>query len=195
MRISTRLHAATIAGVLAATSVFAQAVPERMPIAGAWGPNSAVIDSVVVGDTVFLGGGFDYIGPPTGTFASVDMNDGKSVRVGAGRGGFTSAGTSDGAGGWFVVTHRLATFYIAGVAHIRADGSLDPGFVSPTLTVPFGSADVYGLVAAGGRVYVFGNFDTVGGVARRGIAALDAGTGAVLPWDAQLAASPVSTST
>lgn len=195
MRISTSIRAIALVGVLVASPLFAQTLPERTPIAGAWGPNSAVIDSVVVGDTVFIGGGFDYIGPPTGAFATTDMNDGRSVRAGVGLVGFTSAGTSDGAGGWFVVTHRLATFYVAGVAHIRADGSLDAGFVSPSFTVPFGSADVYGLVAAGGRVYVFGTFHAVGGVARRGIAALDASTGAVLPWDAQLAAAPVSTST
>src|SRR5262249_27434762 len=42
------------------------------------------------------------------------------------------------------------------------------------------------LVVHGGRVYVTGNFGTIGGAARNRLAALDATTGVVTPWDPNL---------
>ena len=42
------------------------------------------------------------------------------------------------------------------------------------------------MAVEGGRLYIAGSFSAVNGVRRAGVAALDAVTGALLPWDAQL---------
>ena len=85
MRMATLLRTLVAGTVLAAAPLHAQTVPERTPIAGAWGPNGVVNDSVVVGDTLFIGGGFDYVGPPTGPFATVDGDDGRNIETAQGR--------------------------------------------------------------------------------------------------------------
>lgn len=179
----------TALACLAAHPVLAQFTPEPTPIPGVWGPNSNVRDSVVVGDTLFLGGDFDYVGPSTSAFATTDTADGASMVVAQTPLRDTIAAASDGAGGWFVASRRVGSRHLV---HLRADGSPDPSFTTPTLagTAPFD--DVRGVVAAGGRLYLFGSFSSVNGQPRRGIVALDPASGNVLPWDAQVAFSQAS---
>lgn len=174
---------------LTAHPVFAQLTPEPTPIPGTWGPNGTVNDSVAVGDTLFIGGGFDYIGPPTSAFATTDTADGASMVVAQTPLRDSIAAASDGAGGWFVASRGAGARHLV---HLRADGSLDPSFTTPTLggTAPFD--DVRGVVAAGGRLYFFGTFTSVNGLPRRGIVALDPASGSVLPWDAQVVFSEAS---
>lgn len=180
MRISGLFRAFTIVCVLTASSAFAQAVPERAPIAGAWGPNDNVADSVVVGDTIFLGGQFDYIGPRTGPFATADAVRGANVVAWNDIANDTTASTSDGSGGWFVLARVGAFGVITTVRHVRADGTTDPAFASPTFNI-----GAYGLSRAGTRLYVHGYFTQVNGQAVGGLAAFDTGSGALLAWAAQ----------
>lgn len=191
MRTSTLLRAISFLCVTAGP-LFAQGVPERTPIAGAWGPNGVVSDSAVVGDTIFLGGAFDYIGPPTGAFASVDMATGQSMVTGRGVPLESVSATSDGAGGWFVASRSLSSAFSVSIAHVRADGSRDPAFHSPSFTGSFGTPYLIGVVMAGGRLYVYGDFQSADGAPRGGLAALDPASGTVLLWDPQLARSNVS---
>lgn len=186
MRITTRLCAVTIACLLVTASVFAQVVPERTPIPGAWGPNGPVSDSAVVGDTIFLGGAFDYVGPPTGAFATVDTANGQSLVTGPGVPLESVNATSDGAGGWFVAIRHLSSAFAVSIAHIRGDGSRDPAFHSPSFAGNFGGPHTIGAVMAGGRLYVYGDFQSADGAPRRGLAALDPASGTVLLWDAHL---------
>lgn len=176
-------RAVVIWTAVAASPVLAQQAPEPAAVAGAWGPNGNVIDSVVVGDTVFLGGDFDYIGPPTGAFATTDAGSGTSIIAAPSviRDSFDAA--SDGAGGWFVAS---GPFNATTVRHLRADGSIDAGFTPPVLGTDGFVAGLTEVVAVGGRLYIMGSFVTVNGVPRRGIAALDPATGQVLPWDASV---------
>lgn len=180
-------RAAVVCASLIASQAFAQQAPEPTPIAGAWGPNGNVRDSVVVGDTLFLGGDFDYVGPPSGAFATADTGGGTSIVASPRVLRETTGAASDGAGGWFVA-NRLAGDLA--VSHVLADGSIDAAF-TPPVTGGTGGFGIRGIVAAGGRLYVFGDFKTLNGVPRSGIVALDAASGAVLPWNPQLAASPV----
>lgn len=171
---------------LAASPVLAQFAPEPVPVAGAWGPNGHVNDSIVVGDTLFLGGDFDYIGPPTGAFATADAADGSALVVSPPGVRDTFSAASDGAGGWFVSSDR---YRVPVIRHIRADGTVDPTFVSPSITKGTFPVTVNGLAVAGGRLYVYGDFEAVNSAVRRGIASLDPATGTVTAWDAQLAST------
>ena len=130
-----------------------------------------------------------------------------------------NAAVPDGFGGWFVGSSSI------GLAHLLADGHLDPAWgtrstrrvivsllvrsgsrlyvedsgrieafdvesgarlwVSETIgarVLPTVSARVLALAASSSAVYLAGNFTRVGGVPRRGVAALDARTGRLLDW-------------
>lgn len=178
MRMATLLRTLVVGLVVAVAPLHAQTVPEPSPIAGAWGPNGGVNDSVVVGDTLFLGGGFDYVGPPTGPFATVDGDDGRSLTAWQGTGAESVAATSDGSGGWFVAVRTSPFVGAFSVQHIRSDGSTDPAFRSIPIV-----AYNYGLLFTNGRLYVHGGLSSVNGVARQGLITLDPATGALLAWN------------
>lgn len=228
-------------------------------------PNLWVTDGPAAGiavleDTLFVAGGFGYVGPPTGQLAALDKATGEAdltwprfESVGL-EGLGINAIVADNAGGYFVG----GTFaWVSGeprlnLARVRADGTLDPDFrpdprsssggsvegrvnalaydpaadspsgtgvlyvggefdiigdgeprprlaaldagtgaVLPLATTidrfdPFGFNFVLSLAARDGVLYVGGYFDLVGGVERRGVAALDGATGALLPWNADL---------
>lgn len=80
---------------------------------------------------------------------------------------------------------------IAGLARIRADGSLDTSWrPDPTGTACGLAASptaphqcVEGIAVAGAAVYIGGAFTRIGGKPRAGIAALDATTGRARSWD------------
>ena len=86
---------------------------------------------------------------------------------------------SDGAGGWYVggAFSTIGGVQREGLAHVRADGSVDPSF-SVTFT---GGSLVTALLRSGTQLVVGGGFATVNGVPRVGLAVLDSTTGAVLP--------------
>lgn len=85
----------------------------------------------------------------------------------------------DGSGGWYVggLFSTIGGVARQGLAHVRADGSVDPSF-SVTFT---GGSTVTALLFTGTQLVVGGGFTAVNGVARVGVAVLDAATGAVLP--------------
>src|SRR5207253_188118 len=68
------------------------------------------------------------------------------------------------------------------LARLNPDGTLDTGF-DPNATGPLGSPVVSIAVQADGKILVGGNFTTIGGQARNGIARLDATTGAADSFD------------
>src|SRR5512134_1085573 len=66
-----------------------------------WGANGRVSDLRVVGNRVYLAGGFDYIGRTTGYGVKVDAATG-AVAVGPRIDGIVRAAAPDGQGGWYV---------------------------------------------------------------------------------------------
>jgi Domain of unknown function (DUF5122) beta-propeller len=86
---------------------------------------------------------------------------------------------SDGAGGWYVggAFSTIGGVQREGLAHVRADGSVNPNF-SVTFT---GGSLVASLVRVGTQLVIGGSFAAVNGVPRVGVAILDSTTGAVLP--------------
>jgi hypothetical protein len=162
-------------------AVVAQA---QEPMSHLWVADVDVGSIVVVGDTVYLGGGFEYLGPPTGQFARLDVQTGEADLSGAKIGGTVHAVAPDGHGGYFVG----GEFWYAGerghfnLARILPDGSLDEGFrPDPLATQHWRLGHVEALVVEGGVLYAGGHFDAVAGETRRNLAAFDAATGELLP--------------
>ena len=102
------------------------------------------------------------------------------------------AAAPDGAGGWFIGGRftRVAGQPRAGLAHIRADGGLDPswkpavqGSAPRFRTSPPDTAYVLALGVVDGTVYVGGVFASINGRPRRYLGAVNARTGRVLAWN------------
>jgi len=176
-----------VSGALAAWAIgagaaVAQPSPLGTPVE-TWIPNGSVSAQTLDGHVLYLGGEFDQVNLPTGTFASVDAPTGMTITAGAGLKVPVTAIAPDGNGGWYVST--LTGGFDTAVAHL--DHVLPSGAVDPAWTRPdFGPSIVGTLVLEGGRLFVGGGFLTVNGLARAGIVALDPASGAVLPWDAAL---------
>lgn len=131
--------------------------------------------TVADGPRVYVGGGFDYIGPATGPAQTLDGVSGSGL--GAPRiDGPVLAAVADGAGGWFVGGEfsRVGRVARASLAHILPDGRVDPAWAPPV------SGVVLALALSGRTLYVGGNFSSVGGRSRNRLAAVDAVTGEVV---------------
>ncbi|MDP2711591.1 MAG: hypothetical protein Q8O56_10265, partial [Solirubrobacteraceae bacterium] len=98
--------------------------------------------------------------------------------------GTVSAVAPDGAGGWFIggeFTH-VGGQPRSNLAHVLPDGTLDATWN------PNPSGDEYGtrvraIDTSGSIVYVGGDFSSIGGQPRNGLAALDTATGNATPWN------------
>ena len=147
--------------------------------------NGNVQAVVRAGDTIYIGGQFNRVGPRTGPGVEVALdgsqNPGLPEISGAGpsslggSGGGLSAVAADGSGGWYIgglFTH-VGGIPRTNLAHIRADHSVDPSFN------PYVNDAVHTLAVSGSTVYVAGLFTSIGGQTRNKIAALNAADGSV----------------
>lgn len=155
-------------------------------------PGSYVLDGAVYslarsGDSLFVGGAFTSQRAKTG---------GGLVTDGSGNGhpdpssfpqvaGSVAAVTDDGVGGWFIGGKFTAVDGEprSGLAHIKADGTLDPSWNPGAVAGTTPNATVAVLVRSGATLYAGGDFSSIGGTARNDLAAIDTGSGAVKPWN------------
>jgi hypothetical protein len=142
-----------------------------------WITDGSVRTILPVGNLIYIGGDFTYVGPFTGNGAAVDATTGQSLglpRVN----GQVYAIAPDGAGGWYIGGDFTDVGGVArtNLAHIMGDHTLAAWDPSP-------SGAVLCLAVNGSTVYVGGAFDMIGGAARNRIAALDAGTGNATAWN------------
>jgi hypothetical protein len=159
-----------------------QPLPQT-PDAGVWVPNSTVSALTTHGGTTYIGGAFDYVGPPTGPVATLDA-DGHAAPLGPIT-GVVSATAVDPAGGIYLGGElRMPDSAPVQIVHVRADGTIDPGFAAPKLTGDF--AGVRTLLLSGTTLYVGGRFSKAGATDRTGVAALDATDGHLLPFSVNL---------
>ena len=155
-------------------------LPDRTYVTN--GPVQTIAQS---GDTIYIGGRFDRVGPRTGPGVEVALdgsqNSGLPEISGAGpsslggSGGGLSAVAADGSGGWYIgglFTH-VGGVPRTNLAHIRADRSVDPSFN------PYVNDAVHTLAVSGSTLYVAGLFTSIGGQTRNYIAALDRADGSV----------------
>jgi hypothetical protein len=132
---------------------------------------------------LYLGGQFTMVGPRTGPFGLTSQSGGQlagampAITGGAGR---VEAVVSDGAGGFYIGGNFT---HVGGVAredaaHVRADGTVDPGWD------PKPNDEVTAIALSGATVYMGGLFTSVDGSVRRDYAAaVSASTGAATGWD------------
>ncbi len=145
-------------------------------------PNPAFVTDETVnaltrsGDTIYLGGDFTRIGPPTGGSTVLDPATGLRAPQFPEVRGVGFAIVPDGAGGYYIggrFTH-VGGLPRKNLAHVLASGAVDPSFG------PYVDNDVLALALDGGRLYVGGDFLHVGETIRRRLAALDPATGVVI---------------
>ncbi len=180
------------------SAVLAQPAPfDALP--DLWVADNTVRSLDVVGDTLYIGGDFEYVGRPTGQLAALDKETGEPDLSlprfdAAGIGSFgLQVALPDGQGGYYVGgDFRFVSGQVRrNLAHVLADGTLDPDFRPDPVEVAFGDSSGYvnALYLTDGVLYVGGRFNRVGGEPRRDLAALDTATGAVLPLSADFALS------
>lgn len=140
------------------------------------------------GDTIYIGGHFNRVGPRTGPGVELAL-DGSQIPglpevTGAGGavtggGGAVQAVASDGSGGWYIgglFTH-VGGVARNNIAHIRADHSVDPAFD------PNANDGIHALAVSGSTVYAAGLFTAIGGQTRNRIAGLNAADGTANAFD------------
>jgi hypothetical protein len=148
----------------------------------AWSPSGRIKAATVAGDTLFLGGAFEQVGPQSGTFATVDVDDASTIGAATTLTSEVTAIEGDGHGGWYVATQPVGGFgRFPIIEHIRTDGTRDPAWTPPVLT-----GVVRDLAVDTTHVFAVGAWFEINGVDRRNVAAFDASDGTLLPWDAQL---------
>ena len=135
-------------------------------------------------DTIYIGGSFNYVGPYTGHGVPLDTLTGKPSGAfpfvdGPSYYNSVYASTPDENGGWFIGGEfsRVGGIERNGLAHILANGTLDPAWN------PGANGPVYALAFSNSTLYVGGSFNNVGGQNRIAIAALEAATGKVTDWN------------
>jgi hypothetical protein len=133
-----------------------------------------------IGRRLFIGGRFTDLGAPTGGAAVVDTLGVLRPEAFPVVGGEVSQVANDGIGGWFLAGTftSVAGRPIAGFARVAPDRAVDERF---RLVL---NGAIRRFAVAHGRVYLIGDFTAVNGAARRGLAVVDATTGALTAWGA-----------
>ncbi|MBN2353874.1 MAG: PQQ-binding-like beta-propeller repeat protein [Spirochaetales bacterium] len=147
-----------------------------------WITNGSVHSAALANNLLYIGGDFNFIGPPTGNGCAIDASTGSlppgydhlSHQVD----GEILSAAPDGNGGWCIggVFSHVGAVERNNIARIAADGS-------PHDWNPNANHAVRAIVVSGSTLYVGGDFSSTGGQARNRLAALNAATGAVLDWN------------
>lgn len=152
-----------------------------------WQVNGRVLSMVPSqdGSVIYMGGMFTYAGPEAMCGAVLQFDPAEPVVSAPMPNGTVYCSVSDGAGGWFIG----GDFDAAGdqdrtrLAHLNADGSVS------SWQVDVAGGYVLSMTLDGSTLYFGGNFTSVGGQTRYGIAAVDALSGAALPFAPEVAIS------
>ena len=140
--------------------------------------NGPVQAEALSGNTLYIAGFFDQVGPATGGGVPLDASSGAPVSGFPRVNGGVLAAVEDGHGGQYIggffTTVGGATHH--GIAHILADNSVAPWDTGV-------DGEIAAMAIEGNTLYVGGDFAQIGGQPRSNIAALDATTGTVIAWD------------
>ena len=147
-----------------------------------WVASGAVEVTRLAGNTLYCGGFFSYVGPYRGGGVPVQTATGTPLTGFPKVRGSVNAVVADGQGGWFIGGHFDSVGGVprANLAHIQSDLTVNPW--NPGVAFA-GTVQVRALALDGSILYVGGAFDAVGGQSRLRLAAIDASSGAVTPWN------------
>lgn len=145
-------------------------------------PDGGVAALARDGDTLYLAGGFSYIGSPSRGLAMIDPDTGAILPGMPEVNGSISTIAGDGAGGWFIGGRfdRVGGAPLRNLAHIRADRSVDLSWA------PNPMWHVSALAVSAGRVFAAGVYrvpDTWSLQSRAYLRAFDAVSGLPAPWN------------
>ncbi|MBI5710255.1 MAG: T9SS type A sorting domain-containing protein [Candidatus Eisenbacteria bacterium] len=171
------LLACAVAGLVVAGQVVGARTSAAAEL---WGTDGTVTAVVRSGNTIFVGGAFNHVGPCMGSGVPLNIRSGAVPRRYAKVIGTVYAASSDGAGGWYIGGEFSAVGGEArhNLAHVLADGTVASWAPNP-------NGVVWALAVKGGVVYVGGGFGTIGNRRRNLIAAVDGRTGRATDWDPQ----------
>jgi hypothetical protein len=149
------------------------------PALPTWVTDASVDSIVTSGNTAYLGGGFTYLGPDTGSSAVLSSSTAEPLAPYSRISGLVFASVPDGSGGWYVGGAFVAVGGVArtNLAHIEANGSVDPKFH------PAPKGEVNALALSGSTLYVGGAFKQIGSTPRTFLGAVNATTGGVTAWN------------
>jgi trimeric autotransporter adhesin len=147
-----------------------------------WVTNGRVYSVAVAGTTLYIGGDFTEVSSPTGSFVGLSAGDGSRDPAVPAVGARITAAAADGQGGWYIGTQALGVGGHSQVAllHIRADKTLDPNW-HPTLEAS--DLVIFAMAANSSTVFIGGQFQSVNGQPQVNMAAVDAITGQLKPWN------------
>ncbi|MBP7515740.1 MAG: T9SS type A sorting domain-containing protein, partial [Flavobacteriales bacterium] len=126
---------------------------------------------------VFIGGAFHYVGPPENYFSRIDATTGAPDPAIDHPDDRVLCALDDNAGGWYIggEFNTVGGQIRQSLAHLDANGQITDWSAAAT-------NDVQVMRREGNTIYMWGNFYTINGVPRDHLAAVDAITGALLPW-------------
>ena len=153
-----------------------QSTPDR----SLWTTNGTANAMATAPDgTMYVGGGFSYVGPVTGPAAVVDAATGALLHRSLGVDGEVLTAIPDGSGGFFIGGDftNVRGVVRKRIAHLRADGTVDPDFD------PGANGPVRALAISGSIIYAGGDFTTIGDRPRSFLAAVRIGDGVVTSWN------------
>ncbi|MCB2156321.1 PQQ-like beta-propeller repeat protein [bacterium] len=152
----------------------------EIPVDPQWAQAAQIVTMAESDDTLYVGGYFSTIARYAGNAFLADPETGEILPWFPEFDGGVYDMVADGEGGWFVAgdfdhVDGAAQAYLA---HISPDYTLD------TSWTPEPDARVLHLLHSGGTLYVSGDFTTISGTLRSGLAAIDAASGDLdTAWD------------
>jgi hypothetical protein len=166
-----------LAAVALASTILASGAAHAQTVQDLYVTDGPVYSVAREGNTIYLAGAFNRVGPSSGCAVPFDATTGLPLSLPKVVGEVLAV-APDGSGGWFI---GGIFWYVAGVpryalAHILADHTLSSWNPNP-------SGPVRALAVSNGVVYAAGNFTSIGGQPRNCIAALDPNTGLATSWN------------
>jgi hypothetical protein len=165
--------------VIAATCLSSHSQSFFSPKAELWRTDGPVYGLSCLDRTLYLGGEFSYVGPPSGSAGIANQADGQAIAGFPVINGSIATLVADGAGGWFIGGSftKVSELSRSNLVHILNDHTVDLAWA------PQPNDGCTTLVLAGTELYVGGTFARIGGLTRSRLACLDCATGQPTAWN------------
>ncbi|MBN8247120.1 MAG: hypothetical protein J0L84_06715 [Verrucomicrobia bacterium] len=154
------------------------AQPAPRPLPDFWHPDGPVYALSSLGETLYLGGNFTYVGPINGSVGAANASDGTVTFQLPELEGDVLAIARSAAGDLYLGGNfTLSRGGYTNLVRILPNGQLDPWFR------PYPTGPVRALALGSGHtLYVGGDFQRISGTTRRFLTGLDATSGAANAW-------------